>query len=182
MSTTVIFSDFGDTDTQVLTNLWEGIDDVKLVHITRDTRDAESMVNKAIAAEHDTLLFCGHGLATGLLSPKWETLLNCENAHMVHAKRVIGIWCYAAQFAENVGLKGFFSSMFISNIDEAHMVRCYDSTPSTITREEILFCNRVNTLIRNNTPIEQWRGELLAKADMSIDIVNFNYSGLRHFA
>lgn len=181
MSMTIIFSDFGDTDTQVLKALWENIENAKILHITRDTKNAESLVNAAIASEKGTLLFCGHGLPTGLLSPNWGLLLDKENAGLICAKRVIGIWCHAAQFAESVGLKGFFSSMFISNINEAFAQRCYDSTPSTITREEILFCQRVNALIRENTPTEKWCEILMGQADMNIDVVNFNYSGLKYF-
>lgn len=181
MSTTVIFSDFGDIDTQVLTHLWENVPDVKLVHITRYTEGAQELVNEAIAKESDTLLFCGHGLPSGLLSPGWGTLLDEGNYRLVHAKRVIGIWCHAAQFAASIGLKGFFSSMFISNTMEAAHNGCYSTNQDKITQEEILFCQRVNQLILDGTPTDQWVKQLKSQADMTNEVVKFNYNGLRYF-
>lgn len=182
MSMTVIFSDFGDTDTQVLAHLWENIPDINLVHITRNTRNAYNKIKQALAVEKDTLLLCGHGTPGGLMSPSWDILVGENELRYIRAKRVIGIWCYAAQFAESIGLKGFFSSMFVSNESEAKLVSCLNSSAEVITREEILFCDRVNKLLLENIPLEKWRGLLLDQADMSIDVVKFNYNGLKFFS
>lgn len=180
MSMTVIFSDFGDTDTQVLVSLWKDIPDVNLVHITRNSRNVKDKITKALVSEKDTLLFCGHGTSSGLLSPTWgDLILNEDNVRYIKAKRVIGIWCHAAQFAELVNLKGFFSSMFISNTREALMENCTKSSAETITQQEILFCNRVNELIRNDVPMDQWLDILHTQADKTIDVVRFNYNGLK---
>lgn len=183
MSMTVIFSDFGDTDTQVLVNLWKDLPDVNLIHITSRTRNAKRKILQALVSEKDTLLFCGHGTSSGLFSPGFNDLLLGEhNVRYIRAQRVIGIWCHAAQFAELVNLKGFFSSMFISNIREANMMGCFGSSPAVITQQEVLFCNRINELIRNNTPMDQWVNLLRQQADTAIDVVKFNYSGLRYFS
>jgi len=181
MSLTVIYSDFGDTDTQVLTTLWENAPDVNLVHITRSTRDIQNKIKKALVGEKDTLLLCGHGTPGGLLSPSWEIMVGEHNIQYIRAKRVIGVWCHAAQFAESVGLKGFFTSMFISNPAEASMARCFKSDAEVITAQEVLFCQRVNKLILDGTPERQWINELYAQADMTIDVVKYNYNGLRYF-
>lgn len=181
MSITVIYSDFGDTDTQVLTTLWENVPDVNLVRITRTTRDVKNKIKRALACEKDTLLLCGHGTSGGLLSPTWEVLVGEHNIRYVRAKRVIGVWCYAAQFAESVGLNGFFTSMFISNPAEAQLARCFRSDAEVITQQEILFCQRMNQLILGNTPTSQWINLLYAQADMTIDVVKYNYGGLRYY-
>lgn len=183
MSMTIIFSDFGDTDTQVLVNLWKNVPDVNLIHVTRNSRNVKDKIFQALVSEKDTLLFCGHGTSGGLLSPTWgDLLLNEDNVRYIKAKRVIGIWCHAAQFAESVGLKGFFSSMFISNTHEARLEGCTKSSAATITNQEILFCNRVNQLILKDVPQEQWVQILHSQADKTIDVVKFNYDGLRYFA
>lgn len=181
MSITVVYSDFGDTDTQVLTTLWENAPDVNLVHITRNTRNAKNKVKKALIYEKDTLLLCGHGTPGGLLSPTGDFLVGEYDIRYVKAKRVIGIWCYAAQFAESVGLKGFFTSMFVSNPAEAQLARCYQSSADVITQQEILFCNRVNRLILDEIPSCQWVDLLCAQADMTIDVVKYNYGGLSYY-
>ncbi|MCQ2096919.1 MAG: hypothetical protein MJY87_03125 [Fibrobacter sp.] len=182
MSITVIFSDFGDTDTKVLAALWENIPDVKLLHITKNSRDVKRKMIQAMVGEKDTILFCGHGTSGGLLSPTWgDLVLSEENVRHIVARRVIGIWCHGAQFAESVGLKGFFSSMFISNIREAYMEGCTKSSPEVITEQEELFCRRVNRLLLDNVPLEKWLEALRSQADRSIDVVRFNYDGLRYF-
>lgn len=183
MSITVIFSDFGDTDTKVLAALWENIPDVKLLHITKNSRDVKRKMIQAMVREKDTILFCGHGTSGGLLSPTWgELLLSEDNVRHIVARRVIGIWCHGAQFAESVGLKGFFSSMFVSNIREAYMEGCTKSSPETITEQEVLFCKRVNKLLLDDVPMDQWLETLHSQADKSIDVVKFNYDGLRFFS
>jgi len=53
---TVIFSNMGDTDTAVLRFIWMGIPNVKVVEITRSTRNPIHLVNAAIEQEHDTLI------------------------------------------------------------------------------------------------------------------------------
>ena len=98
----------------------------------------------------------------------------------VKAKRVIGIWCYASSFAKSVNLNGFFSSMFISNPVEALINNCTKSNGEIITREEILFGKRLNKLIASDTPMSEWKDKLIEQADISIDVVKFNYRGLTY--
>lgn len=181
MSITVVYSDFGDTDIQVHTALWKNVPDVNLLHITRNTRDVKNKIKKALIYEKDTLLLCGHGTPGGLQSPTRDFIVGEHNTRYVRAKRVIGVWNYAAQFAESVGLKGFFTSMFVSNPAEAQLARCFQSSAEVITLQKNLFCERVNQLILDGTPTSQWINLLNAQADMTIDVVKYNYGGLRNF-
>ena len=181
---TVIFSNMGDTDTLVLRNIWEGIPNVRLVEVNSHNGPARKKVNEAILAEKGTLIMCGHGFPSGLMSPqtRGEPLLISErNARYIKAERVIGIWCHASAFAKSVGLKGFFSSMFISNRNEAVMNNCCKSDSAIITREEILFAQRLNKLITSDIPMSEWKQKLVEQADMNIDVTRFNYKGLTHF-
>ncbi len=61
---TVIYSDFNDPDTKALKKIWQGLAGVTLV-----TNGTEEKIRKALTEEKDTLLFCGHGTATGLWMP-----------------------------------------------------------------------------------------------------------------
>ena len=51
MSTTVIWCDWGDRDTAMLEQIWLGIPDVNVVHITQWDEYAEKQVDEAIASE-----------------------------------------------------------------------------------------------------------------------------------
>ena len=176
-SATVIFSNMGDTDTLVLKNIWDGLPNVKEIEINRHNGPARKKVDTALLAEKDTLIICGHGFPSGLMSPqtRGDSLLVSErNVKFIRAERVIGIWCYASSFAKSVGLRGFFSSMFISNKNEAMMNNCYKSSSDTITSEEILFAKRLNKLIASDIPMQEWKWNLMDQADMNIDVTKFN--------
>lgn len=182
-SVTVVFSNMGDTDTLVLKHIWEGLLNVKVIEVNGHNGPWAKKVDSAILAEKDTLILCGHGYPSGLLSPQshGEPLIVSErNVRYIKAKRVIGIWCHASSFAQSMNLKGFFSSMFISNPVEALVNNCPKSSGEIITREEILFGKRLNKLIASDTPMSEWKDKLIDQADMSIDVVRFNYKGLTY--
>ena len=190
---TVIFSNSGDTDCAVLRYIWKGIPNVKLVEITKDTRSAKELVNQAIEEEHDTLICCGHGSSSGLFDPAgsgYTFLINRQNYKKIKVNRFIGIWCYASDFGKAVHLKGFYSSMFISNKKEAELNHCYNATEKQINYAAMVFYNGLNELIRHYVPMKKWinilneggmAGDMpVLPADKSIDSVEFNYKGLQY--
>lgn len=191
---TIVFSNTGDVDTRVLAALWEGIPDARVLDVRPGTPDARRAVDSAIAAEEDTLVLCGHGSPQGLFDPGTMApgadlaaitrnppyLVDATNAPSIRARRVVGVWCYAAAFAESVGLRGFFTGMFVSNPLEASFVGCPGrDSAATITEQEVLFCRRVNALLRADVPMEDWIPRLNAQADRSLAVVRYNYDRLR---
>lgn len=190
---TVVFSNTGDVDTRVLAALWEGIPDARVLDVRPGTPDARRAVDAAIAEEEDALVLCGHGSPQGLFDPSVMAcgnlaaiarnppyLVDVRNAPTIRARRVVGVWCYAAAFAESAGLRGFFTGMFVSNLKEAAFVGCPGrDSAATITEQEVLFCRRVNALLRAGTPLSEWIPRLNAQADRSIGVVRYNYDRLR---
>ena len=135
---TVIFSNMGDTDTAVLRYIWMGMPKVKVVEITRDTVNSKQLVNEAIEQEHDTLIMCGHGTPGGLLNPGFKGgayLIDQSNYRKIKCNRIIAVWCHAKDFAETYGVKGFWSSMFISNSGEASMNGIKSVSGKSITEQ-----------------------------------------------
>ena len=181
---TVIFSNMGDTDTAVLRYIWMGMPKVKVVEITKSTVNAKELVNEAIEQEHDTLIMCGHGTPSGLLNPSFKGgsfLIDQSNYQRIKCNRIIAVWCHAKDFAETYGVKGFWSSMFISNSGEASGQGITTVSGKSITEQEILFCVRLNELIKNYIPMKTWIDKLKAQADYSNAVVQFNYDGLRYY-
>lgn len=181
---TVIFSNMGDTDTAVLRYIWMGMPKAKVVEITCDTVNAKQLVNEAIEQEHDTLIMCGHGTPCGLLNPGFNGgayLIDQSNYRKIKCNRIIAVWCHAKDFAETYGVKGFWSSMFISNSGEASMNGIKSVSDKSITEQEILFCIRLNELIKNYIPMKTWIDKLKAQADYDNEVVQFNYEGLRYY-
>lgn len=192
---TVIFSNSGDTDTAVLRYIWTGIPNVKVVEINKDTLNAQELVDQAIEEEHDTLICCGHGSDKGLFNPAgtgYSFAINRQNYKKIKVNRFIGVWCHASEFGESVHLKGFYSSMFISNKTEASSNQCCNATASQITTYEIMFATALNQLIRNYVPMKKWvnilnnggtAGDMpIQPADKTIDVVKFNYDGLKYLS
>ena len=131
---------------------------------------------------HETVLFLGHGSAQGLWTPDCKNyLISARDVYMLRERTVIGIWCYAAEFADKYGLHGFFTSMFISNLEEALMNSFYDSDEEQIRKELDTFCMRIHHLLRVETPLSDWVKYLQDRADMSIKFVRFNYEALCYF-
>lgn len=180
---TVIYSNFGDNDTLVLPGIWANIPDVNVVEITSDSEDFEEMVDNAILQENDTIIFCGHGSTQGLLHPNLNSgqyILHENNCHLIHANRVIGIWCYASEFAEANHLNGFFSWMFISNLNEAYEHGYTEVLATEINTSMLQFIQRLNGLIRADVPIEEWVGRLQVQMNPDIPTEVFNYMGLTY--
>lgn len=171
---TIIFSKRDDT--LFLRNIWKDIDDVNIVEV--ESSDDYDKVEEALLSEKDTVVFCGHGDSEGLLYPTFEgEFINKDNLYLYKDKTIIGIWCYASDFAIKYKLHGFFSSMFISDIEEAYDNCCYDKTED-INEENILFAQRLNKLIKDKVNMEDWSDILEEQSDSNIDFVKFNYDGL----
>lgn len=190
---TIVFSNTGDVDTRVLAALWDGIPDARVLDVRPGTPDARRAVDAAIAEEEDALVLCGHGSPQGLFDPSVMAgridvsalrrsppfLVDARNAPSIRARRTVGVWCYAAAFAASANLPGFFTGMFVSNPMEARFVGCPMSDARTITEQEVLFCRRVNELLRADVPQSEWIARLNAQADRSIGVVRYNYDRLR---
>lgn len=129
----------------------------------------------------ETLLCFGHGSPRGLFSHDFSgMLIDAESVPLLVNREMIGIWCYASNFGIAHNLRGFFTYMFISNQQECAFNRCgwYDN--SVIFAENRLFAERINTLIRENTPLEQWVEILYESRNADLPFVEFNYGNLSY--
>lgn len=180
---TVIYSDFNDTDTRVLKKMWEGLENVRLI-----TNGLGEKIEKALEEENDTVLFCGHGSRTGLWMPQsnrrdpffsFTYAFSKKDIRLIKAKNIIGIWCYASQFAEDCSLRGFYTSMFISSAYEAALMKINGVTAEEITRSEEIFAERLNKLLKGGVPLSEWK-EMLSNETLNNDVERFNYNGLTY--
>ena len=165
-------------DTNFLTKCYEGIEDAKvLVNPTRKEVDKVLTENPT-----DKVMMLGHGCGGGLFGADFkENAIDYKNAHLLKGRDCIGIWCYAKNFARNYGLKGYFTSMFISNGGEAKSFGYKDATEEDVFAEVAVFAERVNTLIKNETPLDEWVEKLQEQADYTKNFVEFNYNAMEYF-
>lgn len=177
---TIIFANHMDDDCKTIATLWQNWTDFKLVEIMPETEDADYIVDKAIENEHDTLIFIGHGNTFGLMHPNFrgEYLVHDGNINLIHAKRVVCMWCLASTFCECHNMHCFASSMFISNVSEA-----VDNLIYGLTQEQINACGRffyaqLANLIENDIPMQDWIMRLGGSMDIENPVDVFNRQGL----
>ena len=180
-SVTIIWCDWGDQDTALCQKMWQDLPSsvsVNLVHITEWNHTVERVMEMAIQAEGDTLLFCGHGTPHGLLVPKnfGEYVLHQYNVKDIKAKTVLGVTCYAKEFAENVGLHGLFSSMFISNIDEATTIGIDNTSSSEIEQSNTSFYFTINKILSGLLSLDEALKEI-QKLGWKDAVSSFNAAG-----
>lgn len=163
-------------DTKDLSLVYDGLDALIMYNPKRHK------VREMLAyGKFDTVIMMGHGTPAGLFNKSWDDYLIDESfADLLKEKKCIGIWCYASDFARKNDLKGFFTSMFISNSYEALScgIDADDDEIQELTRK---FCTDVNTLIKDVVPIDEWIEKLEANADMKNPIVKYNYEAMEYF-
>lgn len=183
---TIIFSNMLDPDCQSIMNMWYGLTNVNIIEITpnMDIDEAEDLVNNAIIAEDETIIFAGHGTKYGLLFPYFDKgyyIFHDQNINLVHAKNIFCAWCYASTFVDNYKYilhNCVATSMFISNVNEAHDSDIFNYTQEQINSNGQRFYSNVNQLLRDNIPLNEWIMQLGAKMDIENEIDTFNRQGL----
>ena len=132
------------------------------------------------------LILNGHGTPNGLLNKDWNGYVVDSRVVDILRKRscIIGVWCYASEFADKYDLKGFFTSMFISTQEEAVNEGFTHADPDDITKENQIFAKRLNRLCKDlcfidgRPSMDNWILELQRKADITKGFVRFNYEAM----
>ena len=165
-------------DTARLKKAYEGLDDVTLLY-----NPTKEEVVEELQLNNDPLVMClGHGTTSGLFGTSWlGYVVDRSMADLLKNRKMIGIWCFASSFAERYGLNGYFTSMFISNINEAEGFGFVDNNNDDIFNEINLFCEKINIYLKDGVPMNQWVTDLQATCHKEKDFVKFNYEGMRYF-
>lgn len=161
-------------DTKDFSGIYNNLDATVLIN------PSTSIARKAIVDERDIVVLIGHGTEHGLLNKNLNGyFIDSSWVQILRNKTVIGIWCYAGNFADRYGLRGFFTSNFISNVDE--LLECgfnnFENSDITIEYENIWFSNRLNYYLRANVPIQDWIIDLQNNASI-MPFVQYNYEAL----
>ena len=165
-----------DPSTRMLGLLYEGIDDVTLF----DSWEQRDEILKAIAAapREEPILLLGHGCPHGLYDMRYGLVIKDSDAYLLEDRpNLIGIWCYASDYAHAHGLKGFFSGMFISEEPEA-WVNGVDASAEEVDEKVWDFSERFGTLMRSGKPLGEIAAELMDPRHRDSELTRFNYGRL----
>lgn len=162
-------------DAALLQDVYKGLSDVKLL-----VNPSSEQLTKVLRDNpHETFMGLGHGTGYGLLNETMSDYVLMD-ADLLRDRETIGIWCYAGSFASSNNLHGFFTSMFVSNQREAEWYGFKADGNDDIYHEVTLFCQRVNRLLQDNVPMNEWPDILRSQASDK-DYVKFNYDGLEYY-
>lgn len=104
-----------DPSTDFLMYIYSGIE----CDLLCDYDISEYVVARCIS-EYDRIICLGHGCSDGLLGD-YGLVVNESHVKILREKELICIWCNADQFMNKHKLNGFYSGMFISEVQEAEM-------------------------------------------------------------
>lgn len=165
-------------DTARLKRAYEGLENVTLLY-----NPTRAEVQNVLKENKDPYVMClGHGSRNGLFGVNWtQNVIDRRNANLLKDRQVIGIWCYAADFADLVGLHGYFTSMFVSNMGEALCLNFPNNTEEDIFHEIDVFCDQIHDFIKDNVKMSDWVNILQANCHKEKDFVKFNYEAMTYF-
>ena len=184
----MIMKKFNETKTLVIyVNSMDDTEDLKLVYQDIDCEvlynAKKNTISERLASlpAGSTVIMLGHGSSSGLFGVDWfDYAVDSTMVDFLRDKKCVGIWCHASDFARRYDLKGFFTSMFISNKCEAAGYG-YKGEDPEIFENTRRFCKDVNKYLLDEMPFEEWIENLFLNADTTIGYVKFNYNGLCYF-
>lgn len=133
---------------------------------------------------HDRIFMMGHGCPSGLFSmgrfPKaYGMVIDSETVELLKQKECVFIWCNADQFVKTHDLKGFYSGMFISEVEEADYCGFPETTQKEVTESNNSFAKILGE--HSNKSIENMFEETKKKYKVlaeSSNVARYNYERL----
>ena len=165
-----------DPSTWMLELIYKNLNDI----VVYDSFLQREELLSAIAAtpRQETILLLGHGSSAGLLDKRFGLIIHDEDACiLVNRPNLVGIWCYAADFARKHGLQGFFSGMFISEEREA-IEHGITTTIIEINNKSVDFAQRFGRMLYMDIPLKDIAAEMMSIQHRDCDLTEFNYSRL----
>jgi hypothetical protein len=116
MRTLIIHPD--DRSTDFLRPIYQHIEGATVL-----TKNISNHQLKREIQSHDQILMMGHGTPSGLMNVanlgKGTFTIDRSHVELLRNKHCIFIWCNADKFVERYQLKGLYTGMFISEVNEA---------------------------------------------------------------
>jgi len=147
---------------------------------------ASKKVLKEQIKVHDRIIMLGHGTEFGLgavLSRKnrvldlfFRILIDSSLVYLLKEKECVCIWCNADKFVEKYHLKGFYTGMIISEVEEAYHYSVNASTEE-IAQSNVLFADSVKNSIDSQNILNEVKTSYDSKTN---PVIYFNKQNLYH--
>jgi len=158
-----------DSSTDFLSEIYKGTD------WTVITSNKSKGDLKRIIKEYDRIIMLGHGSEEGLYDFTYKRfVINSDLVYLLREKQCVCIWCNANVFFEKYGLKGFYTGMIVSDIDEAY----YFSLPcdwDSIVESNTLFSSSIKESINSDDMLHIAKMKYVSDVN---PIINYNKNNL----
>lgn len=122
---------------------------------------------------HDRIIMLGHGSAYGLFAIR-RILIDSSKVYLLRQKLCYGIWCNADEFFKKYELKGFYSGMIISELEEAYTYGI-NASLSEIDESNVLFGTTVAKYIDDEDLVSKIKSEYVSDSNR---VIQFNMHNL----
>ena len=129
------------------------------------TSDMSQHELKKLIPKYDKIVFLGHGCPFGLFG-FGKLFIDSSFVYLLKDKSCVYIWCNADAFVKKYNLKGFYTGMIISEVDEAHMFGMYP-TQTQIDNSNKLFAESIRKSFIASEVLSEYNHD-------SDNIINFN--------
>lgn len=174
-----------DPSISFLRAFYEGLEGIRCFH----GDESKNMVRDALfhLPLGETVMLLGHGTAdAGLFRRlqdgngeyRYDSYIDRSMVYCLRKHPVIGIWCYADQFADQFHLHGLFSGLIISEEQEGED-NGIQTTAAELEQENRLFASTLSGLLRDGIPFAEIPVRMKeAIGDRPPAVRVFNYNSL----
>jgi len=146
MKTLIIHPD--DRTTDFLKPIYQNIKNKTVI-----THGKSKQEIKDLMKSHNRIMMMGHGVPSGLLRTRQDwgegvngLVVDSSMADILKERECVFIWCNADWFVRGYNLKGFFSGMFCSEIDEC-LYNGFGTTQDLVDESNNVFSQIVSKYI-----------------------------------
>ena len=167
-------------DTDVFRKIYENIHDINVRVLYNPSQDV--VRHELHDYTYRRIVLIGHGDINGLYNSDWSGYtIDSSFVSLLRGRNVVGIWCYATEFARRYDLTGFFTSMFISNVNEA-VEHGFDISGGDIEHLNAVFSEHICEFLSSNSPFEEWYNTLMEYSEVKeFPVARYNYEAMEFF-
>ena len=115
-----------------------------------DSNTSKKELREAIKA-HDHIIMMGHGTPDGLIG-FMRIYIDSTYVYLLREKQCTCIWCNADEFVQKYKLKGLYTGMIISEVEEAYNF-CVPATYTDIWESNRMFADAVRQALQCPEPL-----------------------------
>ena len=153
-----------DSSTDFLSQIYEGRDfTVETRHKGFNGYSKNEFIQQV--KDHDRIIMMGHGFPGGL----FYSFIDPSMVYLLREKESVCIWCNADQFVNKYGLKGFYTGMFISEVNEANWFNIQTDQANVDISNELF-----TRLVKENIDLENPQPIIKENYVGDCDVIRYN--------